>query len=164
MSDFAPKGSSNVPDWKQDGNNPFTANGENSLSGTLADTGFDEYLMRVVVTGEAGVTGDWELTTNGETSAYGHVDQSGTRTTGDSDYLITAGVDGRSAVIGSVLFTARGNRRAEVFDLAHGVAQSDLISRGRTGTNQTDLSSFTLDHPASNDVTGTAEVYHRNIE
>jgi hypothetical protein len=155
-----------IPDgvaWTQDRGSPHEFNSDAEASGAVADTGYDEYLIRVpTLTGAQASNGSWQLQISGDTNAnYEYVDNADAVTNNVASVPLTPSVDPRWGIGGE--FRVFTNSSIQVFAIG-GIASGGEYG-GTTvewnNNNVTDLTSFTISHPNTSDVTGTVEVYHR---
>ncbi|WLW38171.1 hypothetical protein [Halorubrum tailed virus BLv36] len=141
------------PDWVEDSDSPFELSGSPSVSASLADTGYDQYLLLLRVEGAD------RMRTSGVTAsnAYDTLFNDDTRQ-GNSSALEF----GTSDFAGEILVDTRlSSVRHEMrFNLVQGFAQTGLPVAG-SNNDADDFTDFTFEDSGSETVSASVEVFHR---
>ena len=149
--------------WTEDANSPFTYSGAGSLSGSLADTGFDEYLIVIAGTSGSGSNpADWSLTWSGATT-YNYVTNGDTQTSDASSVALfnqSPNVEWGMKIYFPLVQS--GSQTGANFQLGGAGAPAGAAQYAYS-SGAGDITSFDVSHPNTSSIDATIEVYHRNI-
>lgn len=145
----------NRPDWVEDANSPFNLSGSPSVSGSLADTGFTQYLVLLAVEAD----NDVQMRSSGVTAtdAYDTLFNDDSRTGNGSDFTFSPGT-----FTGSILIDVREpfSKHSYRFNIVQTFAQTGMPVAG-SNNNAGDFTSFTFEDSGGGTVDATVEVFHR---
>ena len=143
----------NRPDWVEDANSPFNLSGSPSVSGSLADTGFDQYLLLLEVDKAD------EMRTSGVTgiSDYDTLFNDDSRTANAAEISFTVNRFGGAMLVETRLFSGRHELS---FDIVQEYAQNGVPVAGANNAAD-DFTSFTFEDSGGGTVDATVEVFHR---
>lgn len=144
-------------DFEEDGNSPFTATGQNSITATLAES-YNYLLAFVEIVDNSGTGNNPDVQVNGDTGAnYTYRDNSASQTSGASSWEAIAGMSDNSTVRLPFIFREGPGR---VTMQALGLDGGTIFWAGKNGNVSPPINSITIKRGVSTDF--TVELYGRN--